>query len=152
MKEVRDEHYNVVGYQVDHGDGIVEHKDEHFDTVGYTIDQDAQFDAAMKRFEETATADCGGPSIEDNGFWAWLMHYGRFWIIIILPIIHLLLGHGIGLAMSSFILLVILKYIAPFFWMWMDELWGPLGVFMQIIIAGTYGSLFLEIIWPNIMR
>ena len=89
MKEVRDDRNTVVGYTIDRGAGVQEHKDSAFNTIGYTIDQDKQFEAAMESFNETAKAPSGWPSIEENGLFHCAIIYGYRVARFVFPIIFL---------------------------------------------------------------
>lgn len=100
MKEVRDEHYTVVGYTIDHGAGIEEHKDSHFDTVGYTIDQQKQFEDAIESFNSVYP---GSNTYSGGSFLSDCPRFVFYTIIpaIGIPLILLLLGKS-ELASYSF--------------------------------------------------
>lgn len=123
IKEIRDEHYDVVGYTIDHGAGIEEYKDSHFDTVGYTIDQRKQFEDAMQSFETSS-----GSSVGSTG--------GLFYPITIIDKIAFGLLIGIPLVM---ILLGKSEIAVHCFW---ELLWS----FLSIFVLHLFDSLIVHII------
>ena len=164
MKEVRNEHYDVVSYEIDRDNGVVEHKDIHFNSIGYTIDKDKQFEDAMRALGGSSencgipvTGGCNGDSSSDVGvpeetLWERIilgLIYLRFFVVFVVPVIYLLAGFQIDKAITSFIgfgLLLLSQCVVDF----LDGIWEPLGWLASISVAGSYIALIGSLLWPEL--